>query len=210
MPSISADEAAKVRPWISLAEKLGGNVVVKAQVLTGGRGKAGGIKLCRTYNEVRDAARDLLGKRLVTLQTGPEGKKVKKVLVEEGSAIEKEFYLSMLVDRGSSRIAIVVSTEGGMDIEKVAHDTPEKITRGYASMGPYRVEAAQVESTGVYTNLVPACAFRGFGIPQMAWAHEAQMERVADRRYARRQRRGEDRRVQTVAGPIVAAHDALA
>jgi succinyl-CoA synthetase beta subunit len=101
--------------------------VVKAQIHAGGRGKAGGVKVVKSIDDVRAEATRLLGSTLVTHQTGPQGKVVHRLYIEEGSAIAKEFYLSMLVDRTTSRIAIVVSTEGGMDIEKVAHDTPDKI-----------------------------------------------------------------------------------
>src|SRR5437870_6659421 len=120
--AFSTEEAVKA------AEELGGPIwVVKAQIHAGGRGKAGGVKLVKSIEDVRKEATRLLGSILVTHQTGPHGKQVNRLYIEDGSAIEKEFYLSMLVDRVSSRIAIVVSTEGGMDIEKVAHDTPEKI-----------------------------------------------------------------------------------
>src|SRR5215212_8615371 len=102
-------------------------VVVKAQIHAGGRGKAGGVKVVKSIEDVQKEAARLLGSALVTHQTGQKGKQVNRLYIEDGSAIEKEFYLSMLVDRESSRVAIVASTEGGMDIEKVAHDTPEKI-----------------------------------------------------------------------------------
>jgi succinyl-CoA synthetase beta subunit len=121
-PALSVDEAIKG------AKRLGGPVyVVKAQIHAGGRGKAGGVKVVKSIEDVEKEAKRLLGSTLVTHQTGPKGKVVNRLYIEEGSAIDKEFYLSMLVDRESSRVAIVVSTEGGMDIEKVAHDTPEKI-----------------------------------------------------------------------------------
>jgi succinyl-CoA synthetase beta subunit len=121
-PAMSVAEAAKG------AKDLGGPVyVVKAQIHAGGRGKAGGVKVVKSIEDVETEAKRLLGSTLVTHQTGPKGKVVNRLYIEEGSAIDKEFYLSMLVDRESSRVAIVVSTEGGMDIEKVAHDTPEKI-----------------------------------------------------------------------------------
>ncbi|MGZ5865720.1 MAG: ADP-forming succinate--CoA ligase subunit beta [Xanthobacteraceae bacterium] len=121
-PAFSVDEA------VGGAQKLGGPVwVVKAQIHAGGRGKAGGVKVVKLIDDVKKEATRILGSTLVTHQTGPKGKQVNRLYVEEGSAIDKEFYLSMLVDRGSSRVAIVVSTEGGMDIEQVAHDTPEKI-----------------------------------------------------------------------------------
>jgi succinyl-CoA synthetase beta subunit len=122
LPAFSVDEA------VEAAKKLGGPVwVVKAQIHAGGRGKAGGVKVVKAIEDVEKEAKRLLGSTLVTHQTGPKGKQVNRLYVEQGSAIEKEFYLSMLVDRESSRVAIVASTEGGMDIEKVAHDTPEKI-----------------------------------------------------------------------------------
>src|SRR5258708_5889402 len=121
-PALSVGEAKKA------AQDLGGPVwVVKAQIHAGGRGKAGGVKVVKSIEDVEKEAKRLLGSTLVTHQTGPKGKQVNRIYVEEGSAIEKEFYLSMLVDRGTSRVAIVASTEGGMDIEAVAHDTPEKI-----------------------------------------------------------------------------------
>jgi succinyl-CoA synthetase beta subunit len=121
-PAMSVGEAVKG------AETLGGPVwVVKAQIHAGGRGKAGGVKVVKSIDDVKKEAARLLGSILVTHQTGPQGKQVNRLYIEEGSAIDREFYLSMLVDRETSRVAIVVSTEGGMDIEKVAHDTPDKI-----------------------------------------------------------------------------------
>jgi len=122
LPAFTPEEAVKA------AKELGGPVwVVKAQIHAGGRGKAGGVKVVKSIEDVEREAKRLLGATLVTHQTGPKGKQVNRIYIEEGSAIEKEFYLSMLVDRESARVAIVASTEGGMDIEKVAHDTPEKI-----------------------------------------------------------------------------------
>ncbi|QIG47953.1 ADP-forming succinate--CoA ligase subunit beta [Nordella sp. HKS 07] len=122
LPAFTVDEAAKA------GETLGGPVwVVKAQIHAGGRGKAGGVKVVKSIDEVKSEAKRLLGSTLVTHQTGPQGKVVQRLYIEEGSGIEKEFYLALLVDRETSRLAFVVSTEGGMDIEKVAHDTPEKI-----------------------------------------------------------------------------------
>jgi len=101
--------------------------VLKAQIHAGGRGKAGGVKLINSLNELEKEAEKMMGKILVTHQTGPEGKKVKRLYIEEASDISKEFYLSCLVDRESSKIAFISSTEGGVDIEKVALETPEKI-----------------------------------------------------------------------------------
>src|SRR5216684_1616836 len=122
IPAFTAGEA------VQAAEQLGGPVwVVKAQIHAGGRGKAGGVKVVKSVDDVKKEATRILGSTLVTHQTGPKGKVVNRLYIEEGSAIEKEFYLSALVDRNTSRVAIVISTEGGMDIEKVAHDTPDKI-----------------------------------------------------------------------------------
>jgi len=101
--------------------------VLKAQIHAGGRGKAGGVKILDTIEELSIAAKDLLGKTLITHQTGPEGREVKRLYVEESSNIDKEFYLSCLVDRASSKIAFISSDQGGMDIEEVANNTPEKI-----------------------------------------------------------------------------------
>ncbi len=120
------------------AQELGGPLfVVKSQIHAGGRGKGrfkeaeagakGGVRLARTVEEVKAFAHEMLGRTLVTIQTGEAGKQVNRLYIEDGSEIESEFYLSMLVDRADGRIAFVVSTEGGMDIEKVAHETPERI-----------------------------------------------------------------------------------
>ena len=123
LPAFSVDEAVKA------ANEIGGPVwVVKAQIHAGGRGKAGGVKVVKTIEDVKKESERILFSTLVTHQTGPQGKQVNRLYIEQGSAIDKEFYLSMLVDRVTSRVAIVVSTEGGMDIEEVAHSTPEKIT----------------------------------------------------------------------------------
>ena len=122
IPAFSVEEAEKV------AKDLGGPVwVVKAQIHAGGRGKAGGVKVVRSIDDVKKESTRLLGSTLVTHQTGPHGKQVNRLYIEEGSAIDREFYLSALIDRETSRVAFVVSTEGGMDIEQVAHATPEKI-----------------------------------------------------------------------------------
>ena len=113
---------------VTAAQGLGGPVwVVKAQIHAGGRGKAGGVKVVKSIDEVRREATRLLGSTLVTRQTGPQGKVVNRLYIEEGSAIDREFYLSALVDRATSRVSFVVSTEGGMDIEEVARTQPDKI-----------------------------------------------------------------------------------
>ncbi len=122
---IPADSAEAAR---QAAIELGGELwVVKAQVHAGGRGKAGGVRLARTLEEVHEAAADLLGTRLVTHQSGPEGLPVDMVYVEAGSAIDRELYLSMLVDRSVSKVSIIASAAGGMDIEQVAAEAPDKI-----------------------------------------------------------------------------------
>jgi succinyl-CoA synthetase beta subunit len=121
-PAFTVEEAVKA------AHDLGGPVwVVKAQIHAGGRGKAGGVKVVKSIEDVRQEALRVVGSTLVTHQTGPHGKVVNRLYVEEGSAIDREFYLSALVDRATSRVAFVVSTEGGMDIEEVARTHPEKI-----------------------------------------------------------------------------------
>mgnify|MGYP001304659908 FL=1 len=113
---------------VSAAKKLGGDVtVVKAQIHAGGRGKAGGVKVVNSVAEVKTEAQRILGSTLVTHQTGPAGKEVQRLYIEEGCDIATELYLSMLVDRSSSQITIIASTEGGMDIEAVAAETPERI-----------------------------------------------------------------------------------
>ena len=109
--------------------------VLKAQIHAGGRGKAGGVKILNTLDELETAAKELIGKTLVTHQTGPEGREVKRLYVEESSNIEKEFYLSCLVDRASSKIAFISSDQGGMDIEEVARKTPEKIITTKVEIG---------------------------------------------------------------------------
>ena len=137
-PAETADAA------VAAAEELGGDLwVVKAQVHAGGRGKAGGVKLCRSADEVREAAEGMLGTQLVTHQSGPEGLPVNVVYVESGSAIERELYLSMLVDREAKRVAIIASAAGGMDIEEVAEKTPEQIfsvaVSPAAGLQPYQI-----------------------------------------------------------------------
>ena len=103
--------------------------VVKAQIHAGGRGKGGGVKLARSIDEVKQLAGEILGMQLVTHQTGPEGQKVRRLLIEDGADIKKEYYVSAVTDRASQRVAIMASSEGGMDIEEVAHKTPEKIIK---------------------------------------------------------------------------------
>ncbi len=118
-----------------IAEELGGTVVVKAQIHAGGRGKGGGVKLAKNADEAEQYASEIIGMNLITHQTGPEGQKVKTVLVEEGMAIQKELYLGMVIDRNSAAPVMMVSEAGGMEIEQVAADTPEKIITEVADPG---------------------------------------------------------------------------
>lgn len=138
IPTGKGGAAFTVEEAVATAKELPGPVwVVKAQIHAGGRGKGhfkekeagdkGGVRLAKSIDEVKQFAGEMLGRTLVTVQTGEAGRVVRRLYVEDGTAIDKEHYLSMLVDRATSRIAFIVSTEGGMDIEKVAHDTPEKI-----------------------------------------------------------------------------------
>ncbi len=122
MPCFSVDEA------VNAAQTLGGKVwVVKAQIHAGGRGKGGGVKVAKSVEEVRQYAGQILGMQLKTHQTGPEGQKVRRLLIEEGADIKKELYLGMVVDRVTQKVCLMASSEGGMDIEEVAAHTPEKI-----------------------------------------------------------------------------------
>lgn len=122
--------AFTVQEAVEAAQKLGGPVwVVKAQIHAGGRGKGGGVKVAKTEADVKTLAEQILGMQLVTHQTGPEGQKVRRLYIEEGADIHKEYYLSVVTDRASQKVAFIASSEGGMDIEEVAHQTPEKIVK---------------------------------------------------------------------------------
>ena len=120
--AFTAQEAADI------AKRLGSSItVVKAQIHAGGRGKAGGVKIAKSSEDAEKFAREILGKTLVTYQTGPDGQRVSRLLVEEGLAIDRELYLGLVVDRATQRIVLMVSQEGGVEIEKVAHEHPERI-----------------------------------------------------------------------------------
>jgi succinyl-CoA synthetase beta subunit len=122
IPCMSVDEAVKA------AEELGGPVwVVKAQIHAGGRGKGGGVKVAKSIDQVREYANQIMGMQLITHQTGPEGQKVNRLLIEEGADIKQELYVSLVTDRVTQKIVLMASSEGGMDIEEVAHSNPEKI-----------------------------------------------------------------------------------
>jgi succinyl-CoA synthetase beta subunit len=156
IPAFSVDEA------VAAAEKLGGPVwVVKAQIHAGGRGKGGGVKLGRSIDEVRQLSSEILGMQLVTHQTGPEGQKVGRLLIEEGADIKKEYYVGIVTDRGSQRVCVMASSEGGMDVEEVAEKTPEKILKVFVD-----------PKTGL-TDKEAADLARGIGVPEASVAKAA-------------------------------------
>ena len=145
----SSDEIKK-----KISKLKGKEFVMKAQIHAGGRGKAGGVKLIKNIYELENEAKKMMGKILVTHQTGPKGKEVKRIYIEEASNISKEFYLSCLVDRQSSKIAFISSTEGGMDIEKIALETPEKIITNKIDLktdGPDKQEIENIISILILT-----------------------------------------------------------
>ena len=151
--------AFTVQEAVKAAQRLGGPIwLVKAQIHAGGRGKGGGVKLARSIDEVRALAGQILGMQLVTVQTGPVGQKVRRLLIEEGADIKKEYYLSVVTDRASQKIALMASSEGGMDIEKVAHDTPEKIIKVFVDplLGLSQAQAEELA--------------RGIGVPAASTA----------------------------------------
>jgi succinyl-CoA synthetase beta subunit len=161
--------AFTVQEAVEAAQKLGGPVwVVKAQIHAGGRGKGGGVKLARSIDEVKKLAGEILGMQLITHQTGPEGQKVRRLLIEEGADIKKEYYVSAVTDRATQRVAMIVSSEGGMDIEEVAHSTPEKIITDF-------VDPAAGLTTAQAQKLVA-----GIGVPQ---ASQAQAINVLQKLY---------------------------
>ena len=141
--------AFTVQEAVEAAQKLGGAVwVVKAQIHAGGRGKGGGVKLARSIDEVKALAGEILGMQLITHQTGPAGQKVRRLLIEEGADIQKEYYVAALTDRATQRVAIMASSEGGMDIEQVAHDTPEKILKVFVDPALGLTQAQALELAG--------------------------------------------------------------
>src|SRR3954471_13866494 len=152
-PCFSVDEA------VAAAKELGGKVwVVKAQIHAGGRGKGGGVKVAKSLDEVRAKAQEILGMQLVTHQTGPHGQKVRRLLVEEGADIKQELYIGMVVDRGTQRVALMASSEGGMDIEEVAAKTPEKIHKVFVDPGAGLTDAQaedMAKKIGIAAPLVP-------------------------------------------------------
>ncbi len=130
VPVPSGIAAFNVQEAVEAAQKLGGPVwVVKAQIHAGGRGKGGGVKVAKSLDQVKDLAGQILGMQLKTHQTGPEGQKVRRLYIEDGADIQQEYYLSAVTDRGTQKVAFIASSEGGMDIEEVAHNTPDKIVK---------------------------------------------------------------------------------
>ena len=151
--------AFTVQEAVEAAQKLGGPVwVVKAQIHAGGRGKGGGVKLARSIDEVKKLAGEILGMQLVTHQTGAQGQKVRRLLIEDGADIKKEYYVSAVTDRASQRVALMASSEGGMNIEEVAHATPEKIIKAF-------VDPATGLTTAQATELA-----NGIGVPAASTA----------------------------------------
>jgi succinyl-CoA synthetase beta subunit len=152
-PAYTVDEA------VDAAKKLGGPVwVVKAQIHAGGRGKGGGVKLARSIDEVRQISSEILGMQLITHQTSPQGQKVRRLLVEEGADIKKEYYVGIVTDRGTQRVCVMASSEGGMDVEEVAEKHPEKILKVFVDPGQ-----------GL-TNKEAEGLARGIGVPEASIA----------------------------------------
>jgi len=175
-PCFSVDEA------IDAAKKLGGPVwVVKAQIHAGGRGKGGGVKLARSLDEVKAHAASILGMQLVTHQTGPQGQKVRRLLVEEGADIRKELYVGMVIDRATQRVVLMASSEGGMDIEEVAAHHPEKIHKVFIdpSTGLKDAEADDVAAKiGVPAASVPAARSVLQGLYKAFWDNDASLAEI--------------------------------
>ena len=143
IPAFTVDEAVKA------AQELGGPVwVVKAQIHAGGRGKGGGVKVAKTLEQVREYATAILGMQLITHQTGPAGQKVRRLFIEDGADIKKELYVSMVLDRGTQRVALLASSEGGMDIEEVAHSNPDAIKKVFIDPGLGLTDAQCDEISG--------------------------------------------------------------
>jgi succinyl-CoA synthetase beta subunit len=154
----SVDEA------VAAAQELGGKAwVVKAQIHAGGRGKGGGVKVAKSLDEVRQYAQQILGMQLVTHQTGAEGQKVRRLLIEEGAQIAREFYVGMVVDRGAQRVALLASSEGGMEIEEVAKHSPE------------RIRTVRIDPAAGLTEAEAAQTARAIGLPEVANAEAVQV-----------------------------------
>jgi len=176
IPAFSVDDAVKA------AEELGGPVwVVKAQIHAGGRGKGGGVKVAKSIEQVREYANQILGMQLVTHQTGPEGQKVKRLLIEEGADINKELYVSLVVDRVSQKIVLMGSSEGGMDIEEVAAKTPEAIHKVIVepSTGLSDAQADELASKiGVPAASIPQARAILQGLYKAFWETDASLAEI--------------------------------
>ena len=130
IPVLDGIACFSVKEAVDASIKLGGNIwAVKAQIHAGGRGKGGGVKIAKSLDDVKDYAEEILGMKLITHQTGKNGQVVRRLFIEQGASIQKEFYVGMLVDRSSQRVCLMASSEGGMNIEDVANKTPEKINK---------------------------------------------------------------------------------
>jgi succinyl-CoA synthetase beta subunit len=175
-PCFSVDEAVKA------AGELGGKVwVVKAQIHAGGRGKGGGVKVAKSLDEVKTHASNILGMQLKTHQTGPEGQKVRRLLIEEGADIKKELYVGMVIDRATQRVALMASSEGGMDIEEVAAHTPEKIHKVFVdpTTGLKDAEADDVaRKIGVPDAAVPQARAVLQGLYEAFWDTDASLAEI--------------------------------
>ncbi len=176
MPCLSVDEA------LAAAKSLGGPVwVVKAQIHAGGRGKGGGVKLARSLDEVKAHASSILGMQLVTHQTGPQGQKVRRLLIEEGADIRKELYVGLVVDRATQRVCLMASSEGGMDIEEVAAHTPEKIHKVFIdpARGLTEHEADDVATKiGVPAASLPQARAVFQGLYKAFWEKDASLTEI--------------------------------
>ncbi|OGA09611.1 MAG: succinate--CoA ligase subunit beta [Betaproteobacteria bacterium RIFCSPLOWO2_02_FULL_65_20] len=176
VPCFTVDEAVKA------AQSLGGKAwVVKAQIHAGGRGKGGGVKLAKTIDEVRQFAGQILGMQLVTHQTGAQGQQVRRLLVEEGANIAKELYVGMVVDRGTQRVCLMASSEGGMDIEEVAAQTPEKIHKVFIdpAAGLQDPEADDVaRKIGIPESSIPQARAVLQGLHRAFWETDASLAEI--------------------------------
>ena len=176
VPCFSVDEA------VAAANSLGGKVwVVKAQIHAGGRGKGGGVKVAKSIDEVRMLAGGILGMQLVTHQTGPEGQKVRRLLVEEGADIARELYVGMVVDRGTQRVCLMASSEGGMDIEAVAAKTPEKIHKVFIDPATGLLDA-EADDAARKIGVPEACIAQGRtalqGLYRAFWESDASLAEI--------------------------------
>jgi len=176
MPCFSVDDAIKA------AQELGGPVwVVKAQIHAGGRGKGGGVKLAKSLDEVKTIAGEILGMQLITHQTSPEGQKVRRLLVEEGADIKKEYYLGLVVDRVTQQVCVMASSEGGMDIEEVAEHTPELIHKAYIdpAVGLTDAEADDLaRKIGVPEGSIVKCRSALQGLYKAFWETDASLAEI--------------------------------